>query len=111
MKLSDIKGDRVFDVIADIIDPICNIASDKNASDLFRRETPPDGMDARDFAAMKVRKAVPALMRGHKADLVAIFAAINGVTPKEYAETVTMASLLKDVTEMLTDSELMAFFS
>ena len=27
MRLSDIKGERVFDVIADIIDPIANIAT------------------------------------------------------------------------------------
>ena len=38
MRLSDIKGDRVFDVIADIIDPIANIASDETASALFKRE-------------------------------------------------------------------------
>ena len=28
MKLSDIKGERTLDVIADIIDPIANIAED-----------------------------------------------------------------------------------
>lgn len=29
MKLSDVKGDRVIDVIADVIEPISNIAQDK----------------------------------------------------------------------------------
>ena len=32
MRLSDIQGERVFDVIADIIDPIANIAEDDAAS-------------------------------------------------------------------------------
>ena len=38
MKLSKIKGERVFDVIADIIDPIANIAEDKVAAALFQRQ-------------------------------------------------------------------------
>ena len=37
MKLSDIKGERTLDVIAELIDPISNIASDKVAADLFVR--------------------------------------------------------------------------
>ena len=36
MKLSDIKGDRVFDVIADLIDPVASIAQDAQAAALFR---------------------------------------------------------------------------
>ena len=39
MRLSDIQGERVFDVIADIIDPIANIAEDDAASAMFRRES------------------------------------------------------------------------
>ena len=38
MKLSAIHGERVFDVIADIIEPIANIAGDEKASAMFRRE-------------------------------------------------------------------------
>ena len=46
MRLSDIKGDRVFDVIADIIDPIANIAVYETASALVKREKLPEGMTA-----------------------------------------------------------------
>jgi hypothetical protein len=42
MKLSKIKGERAFDVIADIIDPIANIAEDKVAAALFQRQKLPD---------------------------------------------------------------------
>ena len=38
MKLSDIKGERTLDVIAEIIDPVANIAEDKAASDLFQKK-------------------------------------------------------------------------
>lgn len=51
MKLSDIQGDRVFDVIADIIDPIANIAEDEKASAMFQREKLPEGMTGKHKAA------------------------------------------------------------
>ena len=57
MKLSDVKGDRVFDVIADIIDPIANIAEDEKASAMFRREKLPEGMTEKQFVTQRARKA------------------------------------------------------
>ena len=66
MKLSDIHGERVFDVIADIIDPIANIAEDEKASAMFRREKIPEGMTAKEFAMQRARKALPALLKQHK---------------------------------------------
>ena len=53
MKLSDIQGDRVFDVIADIIDPIANIAEDEKASAMFQREKLPEGMTGKQFAMQR----------------------------------------------------------
>ena len=50
MRLSDIQGERVFDVIADTIVPIANIAEDDAASALFKREKLPDGMTVQQFA-------------------------------------------------------------
>ena len=38
MKLSDVKGERTIEVIAEIIDPIANIAEDEEASAMFKRE-------------------------------------------------------------------------
>ena len=49
MRLSDIKGDRTLEVIAEIIDPIANIAEDEEASAMFKREKLPDGMTAKKF--------------------------------------------------------------
>ena len=46
MKLSDIKGDRTLEVIADLVDPIANIAEDEDTFALFRREKLPAGMTA-----------------------------------------------------------------
>ena len=103
MRLSDIKGDRVFDVIADIIDPIANIASDETASALFKREKLPEGMTAKEFLLERARKAVPALLRGHKSDIITVLATIEGVSADDYRESLTLAKLMQDAAELLTD--------
>ena len=103
MRLSDIKGDRVFDVIADIIDPIANIASDEIASALFKREKLPEGMTAKEFLLERARKAVPALLKGHKSDIITVLATIEGVSTDDYRESLTLAKLMQDTAELLTD--------
>lgn len=112
MRLSEIKGERVFDVIADIIEPACNIAQDKEAADLFdRSKKRPEDMTAKEFALERVKRSVPKLMRTHRDDLVAIMAAIEGVSPDEYRQAVTVPSIIQAVYEMLTDEDLLAFLS
>lgn len=112
MRLSEIKGERVFDVIADIIEPCCNIAQDESAAILFdRTEKRPDGVSAKDFALDRVKRSMPALMRTHKDDLVTILAAIEGVDKGEYMDGLTMPKLVQGVFEILTDEDLLAFLS
>ena len=103
MRLSDIKGDRVFDVIADIIDPIANIASDETASALFKREKLPEGMTAKSFLLERARKAIPALLKCHKRDIITVLATIEGVSADDYRESLTLAKLMQDAAELLTD--------
>lgn len=111
MKLSDIKGDRVLDVIADIIDPIANMVQDKDIAAMFKREAVPDGMEARDFFAKRMRKGLPVLLKGHKADIIAIMAAIEGVTPEQYAASLDFPKLFTDVMELVTDDVFLNFLS
>lgn len=111
MKLSDIKGDRVFDVIADIIDPIANMVQDKDVAAIFKREAVPDGMEARDFFAKRMRKGLPVLLKSHKADIIAVMAAIEGVTPGQYAASLDLPKLFTDVMELVTDDAFLDFLS
>ena len=111
MKLSDIKGERVFDVLADLIEPVANISQDPDASDLFSRQKLPDGMEAKAFLLARVRKSLPKLLKGHKADLIAIMAAIGGVTPEEYSASLDMGKLLRDFIELLTDEVFLGLFT
>lgn len=111
MKLSDIKGDRVFDVIADIINPIANMVQDKDVAAMFKREAVPDGMEARDFFAKRMCKGLPVLLKNHKADIIAIMAAIEGVTPGQYAESLDFPKLFTDAMELVTDDAFLNFLS
>lgn len=111
MKLSDIKGDRVLDVIADIIDPIANMVQDKDIAAMFKYEAVPDGMEARDFFAKRMCKGLPVLLKSHKADIIAIMAAIEGVTPEQYAASLDFPKLFTDVMELVTDDAFLNFLS
>lgn len=111
MKLSDIKGDRVLDVIADVIDPIANMVQDKDVAAMFEREAVPEGMEARDFFAKRMRKGLPILLKGHKADIIAVMAAIEGVTPEQYAASLDLPKLFTDAMELVTDDAFLDFLS
>lgn len=110
MKLTDIKGERAIDVLAEIITPIGNIAADESAADLFRRRPLPEGMTVRAFAMQRIAAGLPALLKTHKADFVAIIAAIRGEAQNEVIESMTLVSLINDITDMMTDDLLRTFF-
>lgn len=110
MRLSDIQGERVFDVIADIIDPIANIAEDEQASAMFRREKLPEGMTVKQFATQRARKALPALLKGHKDDIISILAAIEGVSTDAYKGALNLVKLMRDAAELLTDDAFTELF-
>nr|DAE40236.1 MAG TPA: hypothetical protein [Caudoviricetes sp.] len=110
MKLSDIKGERAIDVIADLIEPVAHIAEDEKAAKLFRREKLPNGESAKSFLLKRIRTSVPALLRGHKDDLIEIMSAIEGVGKENYAASLTIPKLIADIHELFNDSELLALF-
>ena len=110
MRLSDIKGDRTLEVIAEIIDPIANIAEDEEASAMFKREKLPEGMTAKKFLLKRIRKSLPVLLKGHKADIIAILSSIEGVSADEYAGALNLVKLVKDCTDLLTDEAFMELF-
>lgn len=103
MRLSDVKGERVFDVVADIITPLIDIATSAEVKELLHPMPCPDGMDPREFMLGRIRQTAPSVLRNHKHDVVSVLAPIAGVTPEEYMEDMTFPSLLADVTELLQD--------
>lgn len=111
MKLSEIKGARTFDVIANIIEPIANIADDKKLAGLFKKENVPQGVDPRPIVIKRLKNHAPHLLKSHKADLMAIMAAIEGVNIVEYESELTLAKLTKDCTDIFTDEAFIALFT
>ena len=130
MKLSEIRGERVFDVIADIIEPVTVIAQDEEAVKLFDTKSRPDNMTPWEYFIDRAKVAVPVLMRKYKSEICAIMASINDVTVDEYmngvenpdyeddnglpkykVQPLTVPKLFADVLDLVTDSEFIAFFS
>lgn len=111
MRLSDVKGERTLDAIADIIDPIANIAEDEAAEELFTRRKLPDGMTPKRFLLQRARKSIPVLLRDHKADVIAILSSIEGTDPEDYAGALSLPKLFKDCVELLTDEAFTSFFT
>lgn len=111
MKLSDIKGADVLDVIADCIVPITNIAADEKAMALFKKQVVPDGTDVRAVAIKRLAAGVPPLMRDHKDDLVAILAAVNLTPVDEYAKELTLGKLITDLADLIGDPMFADFFT
>lgn len=110
MKLSDIKGERTMDVIAAIIGPATTIAQDKEATEFLQQKKLPDGMDAKQFAMQRINKAVPVLLSRYKREVITILAAIEGVSYGEYAASLNLVKLGKDIVDLLTDTEFMSLF-
>lgn len=111
MKLSDVKGDRVFDVIADIIDPISAISLDEEASEIFIRKDPPKGVDQKKFTTNRLRKAIPRLLKHHKKEVITILSVIEGVTAEEYCKSLDMIKLFNDAVDLIQDKDFLMLFT
>lgn len=111
MKLSDIKGERCLDVVADLIEPIASMAKDEDVVALFKPTKIPDGETSQEFFADRMRAGLPKLLRNHRSEIIQILASLEGVTPAVYKKTLTMPKLISDAFEVLTDSSITAFLS
>lgn len=96
MKLSDIKGDTAIDVLCDLIDPAVEIFADP---EIAKSKNKPKLV----LAKLAVKK--------HKKEVIEILAILAQTTPAEYTKRMNVASLIRDLMEVLTDEELTDFFS
>ena len=98
MKLSEIKGDRAVEVIADLIEPIANIASDKECADVFSVK-PVKGEDKKVTTRKHLVKKVPQLLKLHKRDVIQIIAILDGKTVDEmnlFSITAALIGIVQD---------------
>lgn len=106
MKLSEIKGEHAIEVIADLVEPIANIASDPKCSDMFKLDKKGDE-SARAAAIRGVKSKTPALLKNHKKDIAAIVATLNNRKPDE----ITLLEMVKGIADMLNDPALVGLFT
>lgn len=92
-KLSEIKGDEAFDVIADLLEPLSVIFTDEEVIKADNR----------------VKKVATAL-RLHKRELITILAILEGVDAEKYAETMSLATLPKAAVDLFNDEDLSILF-
>jgi len=83
MKLSDIKGEAALDAVADLIDPITDLAQDKILVGLLR---------LKNYAP-----AIKLSIKGHKKAVIRILAILNQQDPDTYEPS------LVDLPKMLLD--------
>ena len=97
MKLAEIKGDRALDVIAEIMEPIGNIATDKNSANIIAQ------LKNKETRLEVLKGNVPSLIKNHKKDLITILALLDNTSYKEYKAKMTLVSLIKDLVSLVTD--------
>ena len=106
MKLSEIKGDRAVEVIADLIEPIANIASDKECADLFDVK-PVKGEDKKVTSRKHLVKKVPMLLKSHKRDVIQIIATLDGKS----VDDMNMFSIAAALIGFVKDEALIELFT
>lgn len=106
MKLSEIKGEQAIEVIADLIEPITNIATDKNCADIFNGKKK-EGETREEAAARQIKEKIPYLLKSHKKDIAYIVGILEGKKPEE----LNILQIFKGTIELLNDKALMQLFS
>lgn len=93
MRLSDIKGEEALDMLADLLEPIVEIASDKEITANMGKDN---------------MKAVKVAIKSHKKAITEILAILNRQDPKTYEPNLLeLPAMLVDV---FNDPELIRLF-
>lgn len=109
MKLSDIKGERSLDIIADAMELVEKLNGDERFGEMVAALKECKGDQKAGTAALC--KHLPPLLRDKtiKKAVVKFLASASGVTYKEYAEN---GAVLQDLMELLlSDSEAVGFLA
>lgn len=98
MKLTDYKGEEALIVLADIIEPVGEIVTDKEFLDNLKK------------GGNKFR-AISLAIRNHTKAVIALLAALERKDPSEYANEVSLATLPAKLLEIVNDKELAQLFT
>ena len=58
----------------------------------------------------RLTKALPILLKNHKQDIISVLSTIEGSSSKDYAENLTLSTLMRDCADLLNDKTFMELF-
>lgn len=105
MKLSDIKGERTLEVVANIVEPLTCIATDEEVRAALA------GCTDKAKAVKGIGKVAATVAKKHGDEAIEILAAIEGVEPEEYAASLSLGKLIRDILDLMSDEEFLSFLS
>lgn len=106
MKLSEITGSRAIDVIAELIQPLANIAGDReNIAHLFGTK-PKEGETQGEATVRMLKDNLPVMLKTHRDDILKILSTINDVDP----ETISVPDIVKGTLDLLGDDDFISLF-
>lgn len=105
MKLGELKGEHAVEVIAELIEPIANIAIDFPKYRLSQADKK-EGESERDSVVRVFKEKVPALLKTHKSDVLTILCTINGTNPDD----LSVIDIIKGVIELTNDQDFLNLF-
>ena len=105
MKLSDLKGERAIEVIADLIAPMANIAADADNLKLFHNKRL-EGESVEEAGQRLMKEKLPILLKTHKKDIVDILCAVNGTAPEE----LSLMEIISQIADLGNDKDFMGLF-
>ena len=97
MKLSDFKGEEALDVLADIIEPLAVILSDKEIRELGKQKSAP------------IKYIKPAI-KNHKKELIQVLARLENETVEEYEDHLNLITLPAQLLDLFNDPEVQSLF-
>ena len=95
MKLSEIKGKKALEAIADLIDPLATIFSDKNFQEAYKSGKP-------------VLEIAKMMLKSHPDEIITILAVLDGEDPENYK--VDLLTLPKKLFEVINDPDIQTLF-
>lgn len=95
MKLSEIKGEQALDMLADLIEPVGEIAGDKEVAGFIRKG--------------KRAKAISVAIKKHTKAVISIMATLDGVPVKDYE--CNILSLPKKILDIVNDPAVLELFT
>lgn len=94
MKLSDYENEDAIDLLADIIEPVTTVLSDKNVVEAMKNDT--------QLEAIKIA------LKSHKTEIIQIMARLDNTPVEEYK--CSFLTLPIKLLEIISDKDLQSFF-